>query len=132
LIVLDTHVLLWYERGDRRLGPQARRTFESALQAGDAAVSAISFWEVGMQVGRGRLDFRLDLDAWRRDLMEQGLIEIPVDGRIACRAGLFDRMHGDPADRIIVATALDGHPLITADRRILDWPGPLDRLPATV
>lgn len=85
-----------------------------------------------MQVRKGRLDFRFDPDAWPRDLLEQGLIEIPVDGRIACRAGLIARgMHGDPADRLIVATALEGHQLVTADRQILDWPGPLNRLPAT-
>lgn len=131
MIVLDTHVLVWQEQGDRRLGRRARRTLESALLAGDAAVSAISFWEIGMQVRKNRLDFRLDPDVWRRDLLEQGLVEIPVDGRIACRAGLLARMHGDPADRIIVATALEGHQLVTADRQILDWPGPLNRLSAT-
>ena len=131
MIVLDTHVLIWHELGDRRLGRRARRALESALQAGDAAISAISFWEVGMQARKGRLDFRLDPDAWRRDLLDQGLIEIPVDGRIACRAGLIAKLHGDPADRLIVATALEGHQLVTADRQILEWPGPLNRLPAT-
>ena len=131
MTLLDTHILLWHELGNRKLGPQARRTFERALQAGDAAVSSISFWEVGMLKEKGRLDFRLDLDAWRRDLLDQGLIEIPVDGEIATRAGLLPNMHGDPADRLIVATALAGHQLVTADRRILEWPAPLRRLDAT-
>ena len=132
MILLDTHVLLWQERGDRRLGLQARRTFERVLQIGDAAVSAMSFWEVGMLIQKGRLDFRLDLDAWHQDLLDQGLVEIAVDGRIAARAGLLPNMHGDPADRLIVATALVGdHQLVTADRRILAWAGPLRRLDAT-
>ena len=131
MILLDTHVLLWHELGNRKLGRQARRTFERALQAGDAAISSISFWEVGMLIGKGRLDFRLDLDAWRQDLVDQGLVEIPVDGSTAARAGLLPNMHGDPADRLIVATALAGHQLVTADRRILEWPGPLRRLDAT-
>ena len=131
MIVLDTHVLIWHEHGDRRFGPRARQAFESALKTGGAAVSAISFWEVGMQIRKGRLGFRLDPDAWRRDLRNQGLIEIPVDGGIASRAGLLADMHGDPADRIIVATALEGHQLVTADRQILDWPGRLHRLPAS-
>ena len=131
MTLLDTHVLLWHELGNRKLGPQARRTFERALQAGDAAVSSISFWEVGMLIGKGRLDFRLDLDAWRQDLLDQGLVELPVDGMIAARAGLLPKMHGDPADRLIVATALAGHQLVTADRRILEWPAPLRRLDAT-
>ena len=132
MILLDTHVLLWQERGDRRLGLQARRTFERVLQIGDAAVSAISFWEVGMLIRKGRLDFRLDLDAWHQDLLDQGLVEIAVDGRIAARAGLLSNMHGDPADRLIVATALvGGHQLVTADHLILAWPGPLRRRDAT-
>lgn len=84
-----------------------------------------------MLIRKGRLDLLVDLDVWRRKLLDQGLMETPVDGGIACRAGLISDMHGDPADRIIVATALAGHQLVTADRQILDWPGPLNRLPAT-
>ena len=131
MILLDTHVLLWQEQGDRRLGPQARRTIAQALDAGQAAVSAISFWEVGMRMQKGQLTLRFDLDVWRRDLLDQGLLEIPLNGRVAVRAGLLPALHGDPADRLIVATALEGHQLITADERILAWPGRVDRLRAT-
>lgn len=67
MILLDTHVLLWQEQGDPRLGPQARRLFERALQ-------------------EGHLDLSLGIDARRRDLLDQGLVEIPVDGGIAARA----------------------------------------------
>ncbi len=84
-----------------------------------------------MRVRKGQLALRFDLDAWRRDLLDQGLIEVPVDGGIAARAGLLADMHGDPADRLIVATALEGHRLVTADRRILEWPGHFSRLSAT-
>ena len=83
-----------------------------------------------MRVQKGRLDFLLDLSAWRQDLLNMGLIEIPVDGSIAARAGLLPDIHGDPADRIIVATALTGHQLVTADRAILRWPGPLKSMDA--
>ena len=83
-----------------------------------------------MRIQKGQLDFPLDLDAWRRDMMERGLVEIPVHGGIAIRASLLLDMHGDPADRIIVATALEGHQLVTADQRILDWPGNVMRLDA--
>lgn len=130
MILLDTHVLIWQERGDLRLGPQTRRVIARALQEDRVAVSAISFWEVGMRVQKGRLDLLFDLGVWRRDLLDRGLIEIPVDGGIATRAGLLPNIHGDPADRIIVATALEGHQLVTADGKILRWPGPLGRLDA--
>lgn len=131
MILLDTHVLVWQERGDRRLGPESRRLLEGALWERSAAISAISFWEIGMRVQKGRLDLRIDLGAWRRDLLSEGLVEIPVDGAIAARAGLLQELHGDPADRLIVATAMEGHRLMTADRLVLDWPGPINRIDAT-
>ena len=127
MILIDTHVLVWQEQGEQRMGPQTRETFERALREDDLALSAISFWEVGMRVQKGQLDFSLDLGLWRRDLLRQGLVEIPVDGEIAARASLLPHMHGDPADRIIVATALEGHTLMTGDGPILDWPGNLSR-----
>ena len=131
MILLDTHVVLWQELGDRRLGPQTRRIIEDALQESMVAVSAITFWEVGMRVQKGQLDLGFELQVWRRTLLDEGLVELPVDGDIAVRAGLLANMHGDPADRLIVATALQGHRLVTSDRRILDWPGHLSRLDAT-
>ena len=84
-----------------------------------------------MQVQKRRLNLPSDPNAWRREPLDHGLIEIPIDGLIAARAGLLPDMHGDPADRLIVATALEGHQLVTADRRILEWPGNLRRLRAT-
>ena len=131
MILFDTQVLLWLLYGDSRLGRQARQVIDDALADGRAAVSAITFWEVAMLHGKGRITLQADIDSWRESLIEEGLIEIPVDGGIAVRAGLLQDMHGDPADRLIVATALDGHQLVTADRRILDWPGQLSRLRAT-
>ena len=130
-MLLDTHVLLWHEQGDRRLGPKTRRAVERALPESELAISAISFWEIGMRIQKGQLEFLFDLDAWRRELLDQGLVEIPADGVIAAGAGLLADLHGDPADRLIVATALQGCRLVTADRRILEWPGQLSRLDAT-
>ena len=131
MILLDTQVLLWLLYGDSRLGRQARQVIDDALADGRAAVSAITFWEVAMLHARGRITLQADIGSWRDSLIEEGLIEIPVDGGIAVRAGLLQDIHDDPADRLIVATALDGHQLVTADRRILDWPGQLSRLCAT-
>ena len=131
LILLDTHTLLWLLFDDTRLGSHTRQVIDRGWEAGVAAVSAITFWEVGMRIRKGHLNLRADLKAWRRELLNQGLIEIPVDGVIAARAGLLPDMHGDPADRLIVATALEGHQLVTADRLILRRPGNLDRLRAT-
>ena len=84
-----------------------------------------------MLVDKGRIRLVEDVHAWRLEHLEQGVVEIPIDGEIAVRAvGLAD-LHADPADRLIVATALAGHRLVTSDRRLLQWPGTLSRLDAT-
>ena len=130
-MLLDTHALVWLRVGAPRLGLRARREIEAAWENDDLAVSAMSYWEAAMLAARGRIQLPRDADAWRRENLDQGVIEIPVDGSIAVRAGLLQDLHGDPADRIIIATALEGHRLVTGDRRILDWPGNLSRLDAT-
>ena len=130
MTLLDTHVLLWLRLGDARLGTGARIEIDRAWQAGQVGVSAISFWEVAMLKDKGRIRFPEDVALWRREQLEQGMVEIAVDGEIGIRAvGLAD-FHADPADRLIVATALQGHRLVTADQRILDWLGEVGRLDA--
>ena len=130
MILLDTHVLVWFWHGLSDLGGRARGTVEREWQAGNAAVSTITFWEAGMLDGKGRIQLPAELSAWRASLLREGLVEIPVDGAIAARAGSLRDIHGDPADRLILATALEGHQLITADDRLLDWPGDIARLDA--
>ena len=130
MILLDTHVILWLRTGDERLGPLARREIDRAWQSGELAVSSISFWEVAMLKSKSRISFQENLEQWRRVQLEQGMVEIPVDGKIGLRAAGLTGFHPDPADRLIVATALEGHRLVTADKRILDWSGELDRLTA--
>ena len=79
---------------------------------------------------KGRMKLLRDVTAWRTQLLDDGPVEIPVDGAIAIRANRLVHFHPDPADRIIVATALGGHSLLTADRNILCWDGNLKRLDA--
>ena len=131
LLILDTNALLWLRSGDGRLGTVARGEIERAWQADELAVSAISFWEVAMLAAKGRLRLDIDVLAWQREHLEQGVVEMPVDGETGIRAAGLANFHADPADRLIVATALAGHRLVTSDRRILGWPGSLNRLDAT-
>jgi len=130
LILLDTQAALWLDSGDPRLGPHSRQEIERAWQSEGIAVSAITFWETAMLRDKGRIKFPDDVLRWRRILLGQGYIEISVTGEIAARAGLIPGMHGDPADRIIVATGLEGHQIITSDMKILAWPGQLSRMDA--
>jgi PIN domain nuclease of toxin-antitoxin system len=121
VIVLDTHVWLWHvDQDDRALSRAAR----SALHEGaDLVVCAISVWEVGMLVAKGRLRVGRPLDAWiRAALTPSGVRCVPVDAAIAARAAQIDDFHGDPADRLIVATAVEhGADLVTKDRAIRTW-----------
>jgi PIN domain nuclease of toxin-antitoxin system len=127
-MLLDTHVLIWLDSGDSRLGVEAREAIEEAHEAGELAVSAISFWETAMLIERGRLKLDLPVHAWREDLLSAGLREIAVDGGIGITAATLEGFHGDPADRVITSTALlRGDRLLTADRQILDWSGAVQR-----
>ncbi len=132
MTLLDTQVLIWLLFDDRRLGRQTRQVIDHAWAAGEPAISAISFWEIALLHEKRRLTLLRDIAAWRRTLLQEGLVEISVDGEIGIRANVLADFHADPADRLIVATALvGGHQLVTADRRILEWPGTLRRLDAT-
>ena len=129
--MLDTNVLLRFRFQQRRLGRQTLQAVEQAWEAEDVAVSAITFWETAMLYDKGRVSLTEDVALWRQELRADGLTEIRVDGAIGVLAGSLDYPRGDPADRLIIATALAGdHQLVTADRVILDWPGPLNRLRA--
>ncbi len=112
MILLDTQVMLWLRLGDPRLGPGARRGIDQAWHSAGVGVSAISFWEVAMLKDKGRIVFPEDVGLWRREQLGQGVVEIPVDGEIGIRAVNLVDFHPDPADRLIVATALGGHQLI--------------------
>jgi PIN domain nuclease of toxin-antitoxin system len=131
VILIDTHVLLWLDEGRTELGSAARQRMDEALRRGNLAVSAISFWEIARLAQRERVVLRLPADAWRRDLLGSGLCEVAIDGRIGIRAAELEQLHRDPADRLIVASAVElGAQLMTADQRILAWPSALLRLDA--
>lgn len=132
MIVLDTHVLIWADSDDRRLGRRARALIGQLWPAGKVAVSAIAFWEIGLLQVRRRLKLPASLMEWRETILSAGAIELPIDGIVAVRAHELSGLHDDPADRLIVATALvHGAALMTADERLLDWRHTLERHDAT-
>ena len=130
MILLDTHVLIWMDAGSNQIGPQTRICIDGALQEDVLAISAISFWELGMLQTKKRVSLP-PLMQWRRELMKMGLQEIAVTGIQGITANQLDNFHADPADRLIVATAItDDAILVTADRKILEWPGKIERMDA--
>jgi PIN domain nuclease of toxin-antitoxin system len=90
----------------------------------DVRVSAISVWEIGMLESKGRISFSENIMAWtNKALAAPGIRLAPITPEIAIRSSrLPGNFHGDPADRIIVATALGlGATLITRDRKIIEY-----------
>ncbi|MFA6954606.1 MAG: type II toxin-antitoxin system VapC family toxin [Thermoanaerobaculia bacterium] len=131
MILLDTHALVWLVEGSPRLGAKAKARCERASTDGNLAASAVTFWELATLSKRGRVTFGKSMETWRDDLLAAGLVELPVTGDIAIVAGQIGGFDGDPADRLIVASAIrTGATLVTADARILDWSGVLKRADA--
>lgn len=130
MMLLDTHVLVWLDAGSDKLGKQAQRAIESAFETDEIAVCAISFWELAMLQQRGRITLP-PLRAWREELLSMGLREIAVDGQIGLAAAELQDFHPDPADRLIVATAIQRNAVLaSADARILEWRASLERVDA--
>ena len=124
MILLDTHCLVWFAEDVPRLGRRATRLAEAALGRSELCVSAIVFWELAMLASKGRLRLRRAPEAIRLATLERGIREIVVTGEIGIEAAGLSALHGDPADRIIAATALvAGAGLMTADERLLSWRG---------
>ena len=133
MIVLDTHVLLWLDKHDPSLGSKAIAIAADALAAVALATSAIAFWEIALLLRKQRLQLKLPVTRWRRDFLDQGVVELPVTGAIGIAAVGLENFHADPADRLMVATVQElGATLLTADEEILAWLRRLDRRDARV
>lgn len=128
VIVLDTHVLLWMDSNDRKIGRRTRALIDRNWAVGNVAVAAIVFWEIGMIAARSRIRLPLPLAEWRQSLLAAGVLEFPLDGAVVIRALDLAGLPDDPADRFIVATALERHAsLVTADEKLLAWRHGLER-----
>lgn len=127
VIILDTHVLIWATQEPQQLGEQTQFLIERAFATQKLAVATITFWECQMLCNKGRIALAYSVQAWRDKLISQGLHEIDLNSQIAITSANLD-LHGDPADRMIVATAMACEAtLITADHKILAWAGQLNR-----
>jgi len=124
VIILDTHIWVWWVHADSALSASTRETLDAAEQTG-LGVSAISCWEVAKLVERGRLSLPCPVLDWiKQALAYPGVRLIELSPRISVESSqLPGTFHRDPADQIIVATArvLDV-PLVTLDAKILDYP----------
>jgi PIN domain nuclease of toxin-antitoxin system len=118
VVVLDTHVLIHDALEPKRLSARARRALDG--EHGPLAASDISLWEIAMLISKGRLDPAADAARFIEKVVEARSLRIlPITPQIAVLAQSDDFIHGDPADRIIAATArANAAALVSADAQL--------------
>ncbi len=125
MIVIDTHILVWWVSGTKKLSTAARKAINKHLSTERSIlVSSITAWEIAMLVDKGKLTLNMDVDSWLTEVSKiPAVVIIPVDNttgvKSTCLPGDF---HKDPADRMIVALARQhSYPLVTADQKVIDY-----------
>lgn len=122
-LVLDTCAVLWLANGDW-MRPEAFQAIRSAQAANAAFVSPITAWEIGTKVAKGRLGLDADPEAWfERFTSLPGVRLAELTPRLLIASTMLPgQPPGDPADRIVIATARElGAPVATRDRLILPY-----------
>ncbi len=119
MIVLDTHALIYDALTPARLSPRARRAIALAFTERELACSDISLWEIAMLIAHKRLDPVMDARQFLHDMIAARHVRVlPITAEIAVLSQSDMFSHGDPADRLIAATArLHRAPLVTSDAR---------------
>jgi len=124
VIVLDTHALLWWALDPEKLSERAMGILGEMERVGGFA-SSISLWELDIKVKRNKLELPVTVDELARRLDRGGVVELlPVDAATWLRSLALPWDHLDPADRVIVATAvIKGVPLLTKDESMHSFGG---------
>jgi PIN domain nuclease of toxin-antitoxin system len=121
VILLDTHVWLWWLSSPKSLSLRARKALAATAEIG---IAAISCWELAMLVASNRVALDRDVLLWIQQALEQPRVVLfPLSPEIAVRSTRLDgAFHGDPADRILAATCLHYRaPLVTKDARLREY-----------
>ncbi len=126
MIVIDTHIALWWAHSPDKLSKDARAVIEKEEGCSGIYVSAVSIWEIALKNSVGKLILPYDIDEWFSLFLSTypGIVVEPLKPLVAIEASrLPGEFHRDPADRFIVALARHhGVPLVTADTKILNYP----------
>jgi PIN domain nuclease of toxin-antitoxin system len=122
--LLDTHVWLWLNTGSTELKKTTIQLIDSAAKEGKVYIPGICIWEVATLVAKKRIILQSPLAEWINDaLMQKGVSLVDISADIMIESSqLPDGMHGDPADRLIVATSrIKRIPILTRDEKILNY-----------
>jgi len=121
VILLDTHIWLWWLLGDGALNDQDRAALDRLAETNSLAVSWVSVWETEMLERKGRIQLLPDFKTWIQFATNPKIATIlPADIDVVLAQRLLpESFHADPADRLITATSiLSGYALASHDRRI--------------
>ena len=123
MIILDTHIWIWWIDDNQKLTQQHRQWIQQ-YQSQGLGVSLISCWEVAKLVEKNKLNLSIGVDEWiNTALTYPGVQLLNLTIPIIVESTRLTGFHGDPADQLIVATArIYGCPLLTADAKILAYP----------
>lgn len=122
MILLDTHIWVrWLEPDTDPLPAAISGLIDNSDQV---AISAVSCWEVSYLVKRNRLILPLPMDEWlQAALDESGVTSVSLTATMATRAAALADIHRDPADRFIIATAIEtGATLLSLDSVFENYP----------
>ena len=123
-LLLDTHILLWAAGTPERLAPPVRSLLDA--EENELWFSAASLWKISIKSALGRDDFQVNARILRRALLDNGYHEVAISSRHAVEIDILPELHKDPFDRILVAQAsVEGFTLLTADRMLTQYPGPI-------
>jgi PIN domain nuclease of toxin-antitoxin system len=124
MIVLDTHAWIWWVSNPEFLSEKAKQIIDEAVTNRNVLISSISTWEVAILVSRGRLKLTMSPADWVAASEALPFFDfVPVSNSIALKSvQLPGVLHNDPADRIIIATAISlGVVLVTKDEKIRNY-----------
>jgi PIN domain nuclease of toxin-antitoxin system len=125
LLLLDTHCWLWAQLGlIQRLSRAALQAIRSAESDGNLRISVISIWELAMLEQRGRVALPMNVRTWvEQALSKPGIGVTQLTPEIMIESvHLPGEMHGDPADRMLVATArVQGATLLSKDEQLIRY-----------
>jgi len=126
-LLLDTQLLLWAAAQPQRLSTRAKR--EISNPDNELLFSAASLWEIAIKTSLGRDDFRVEPRVFRRALLDNGYIELPITSEHAVSVDTLPHLHKDPFDRLLLAQALvEGITLLTADSQLARYRGPVRKV----
>lgn len=122
MYLLDTCALIWIVSDQDSLSQRVKRMLRN--NTGNLYISAISAFEIAIKTVKGKIELPLSPDEWFKEAVTHHSIEeVPVTSDIACKSALLPRLHNDPCDRIIIATAIQQNMVvITRDEIFLEYP----------